>query len=599
MPTYWSANPIVIERPGGIFWRRVMHAWLNAVLPGPPAALFNAAQSDIGVLSASEKPLAASLSGGQTTAGTEDSALKQLSASFNGRVDAGSVNVSLPKIQPSLVGGQMQTAALAVALQQLSAQLQVTEEPQGVLAATLNLATVAISVGQIQSGSFIAALQKVSAQFAGGQTETGTLAASLMKALASLAGTDIISGVTPDATGAGGIDENTGSVYSFNTNATAGSTLFVFANTADNFGHQPVNSVIYDPTGANVTMNLLTHVYPNNDSGKGDCYCYFLQNIPGSNKSVQVTLNAASWSVANSVSYNNVQKISLLASQYSGTATAPSVSASPALAGDVVVNAYQGQNGPITPSGGTLRSNIATTTASSNAGLSIQDTTTSTTFSGTSGASFPTWASITINLSAVPRAKPTIVGVASVAGTSITIPAHVAGNRIYLWVFRDGSNSLPTKPTATAPVPNWVIDDGPTGANSCSAYCVHFDAVASTTTSGTWTGATGIVAVVVSGQDVNMGGGHAQSGAASTNTVAAPAMSMTITDGSSLVLEFYGHRSVTAWSAAPAGYTRQTSVATEVCCNTKDDTTSDGAVSQPCTAASGGSRGQVVEVVGN
>jgi hypothetical protein len=47
-------------------------------------------------------------------------------------------------------------------------------------------------------------------------------------------------------------------------------------------------------------------------------------------------------------------------------------------------------------------------------------------------------------------------------------------------------------------------------------------------------------------------------------------------DGSSIFVTFAGQRTVTSWDGVDAGWTIQSSVATEVCCITKDTTFTDG-----------------------
>ena len=186
---------------------------------------------------------------------------------------------------------------------------------------------------------------------------------------------------------------------------------------------------------------------------------------------------------------------------------------------------------------------------------------------------------------------------AAVAATSITLPTHAVGDIIVIFAYRDGSTTVPTKPTASGTVPAWVDIDAPTGANTNSARCAYFVATATNHTSGTWTNATGMSAIVIRGQRSSPIGGHAQSGSTGTNTASAPSITQQQTTGKSMILHFYGHRAVTAWSAAPAGYTRRASVSTEVCLNTKDSSTSDGAIAQPATASSSGYRGQTVEIL--
>jgi hypothetical protein len=172
------------------------------------------------------------------------------------------------------------------------------------------------------------------------------------------------------------------------------------------------------------------------------------------------------------------------------------------------------------------------------------------------------------------------------------------GDLIVLYSWKDGGTTVPVKPTASGTVPNWVGIDTANGANTCASGTYYFVATATNHTSGTWAGQSGMIAVVLTGHDPsNPIGGHAEQGATSSIGPLAPAVTLTNTDGSSVLLEFYGHRTVTAWSAAPTGYTRQVSVATEVCCNTKDSTTTDGSIQQPATCSNSGYRAATIEIL--
>lgn len=191
----------------------------------------------------------------------------------------------------------------------------------------------------------------------------------------------------------------------------------------------------------------------------------------------------------------------------------------------------------------------------------------------------------------------TITGANSSATTSVTIPSHNIGDMIVLFAFKDSGTTAPTKPAASGTVPAYVDIDNPGPSNSCAGYTSYFIATATNTTSGTWTNATGMVAVVLSGVEQRLPlGGHALSGGTATNSATAPAITMTTPSGTGAVLEFYGSRLVTAWGSPPAGYVSLTSVG-EVCCNNKTDTTSDGSIAQTNTAASGGYQGAAVEII--
>lgn len=188
----------------------------------------------------------------------------------------------------------------------------------------------------------------------------------------------------------------------------------------------------------------------------------------------------------------------------------------------------------------------------------------------------------------------TLIGSQGAAATSVTIPTHQVGDTIIIFAYRDGSATIPTKPAASGTVPAWVDIDAANGANTNSSRSAYFVATATDTTSGTWTNATGIIAVVVRGDSFI--GGHVEAGSTATNSATAPAIDVTHSDGTSILLHFYGHRTATAWDAAPTGYTRRVTVDTEVALNTKDSTTTDGAIEQTLTATSSGYRAQTIEI---
>ena len=184
------------------------------------------------------------------------------------------------------------------------------------------------------------------------------------------------------------------------------------------------------------------------------------------------------------------------------------------------------------------------------------------------------------------KVKPTLVGANSAAGTSVTIPTHQVGDLLILFVYRT-AGALPTVPSASGTVPAWTpaVDSG--NGNTNAAYIVAYRATATNHTSGTWTNATGIAALVVGGANWTTPiGNHATANGTSSNSVPGTPGSLQYNDGSSLVLEFYAHRSVTAWAAAPAGHTRQTEVSTQLCVNTLNVTTSYAATAQSATTSS-------------
>ncbi|WP_207552785.1 hypothetical protein [Mycolicibacterium fortuitum] len=188
----------------------------------------------------------------------------------------------------------------------------------------------------------------------------------------------------------------------------------------------------------------------------------------------------------------------------------------------------------------------------------------------------------TVDRAAVPL---TVVGYNTVLGSSITIPAHLPGDLIILAVAQTGVSAAPTKPSASGTVPAWTTVDST--ANAGGMHTASFVATASTTTSGTWGGADAMAVVVL--RSAFAVGGHAMSANISA-TFTAPAVTLSRTDGSSVLLHFFTTSSLSAaWPAAPSGYTKQSSVGSlntkGALVLTKNTTTSDGSVA---VAAGGG-----------
>jgi hypothetical protein len=133
--------------------------------------------------------------------------------------------------------------------------------------------------------------------------------------------------------------------------------------------------------------------------------------------------------------------------------------------------------------------------------------------------------------------------------TSAVLPAHAVDDAIVIFAFRDGSN---TPPIAVAGFTE--INNG--GLNTCSARLHYKRATTTAETSGTWTNATTVIAVVLRGVDWTQPiGGQLASGGSST-TISYPGLTMSRTDGSSMVLAFGGHRSTNvAIQTVPSGMT--------------------------------------------
>ena len=196
----------------------------------------------------------------------------------------------------------------------------------------------------------------------------------------------------------------------------------------------------------------------------------------------------------------------------------------------------------------------------------------------------------------------TVKGTANaVLGTSVTIPAHAVNDVIVVFAYQNGIAAAPGAPAASGTVPPWSLIQGG-GGNSNGSGVWSFTATATNHTSGTWTSCTGLIAVVIQGADPTIPvGGFAQTTANASGVSGAPAITQRVTNGSSCLLYFHGHRSnVTTFGAAPTGFTRQAAAvgSSGICLNTKDDTRADGAATQ-ADDGNGGYVGQTVEILGN
>jgi hypothetical protein len=164
---------------------------------------------------------------------------------------------------------------------------------------------------------------------------------------------------------------------------------------------------------------------------------------------------------------------------------------------------------------------------------------------------------------------------------SVTLPSHNVGDIIVIAAFTGTSNTPATKPVASGTVPAWNIIYNTTGTNGCAFTVAYFVATATNHTSGLWLGASvEMAAVVLTGQGPTPIGGLAVATSASTSAPSAPAVTLSQTDATSALLEFYESSATGTWAAAPTGYTQRLSVTSGFCVNTKNTTTSDGAIAQ-------------------
>lgn len=200
-----------------------------------------------------------------------------------------------------------------------------------------------------------------------------------------------------------------------------------------------------------------------------------------------------------------------------------------------------------------------------------------------------------------------IKGTPTVSSTSsVPIPAHSADDLIILFAHSSGAG-LPGMPSAGGTVPAWTSINTGTGSFS-QTRTARFKATGSSHTSGTWTNTTSMIAVVISGAHATTPiGGQATATETFGGNPTAPAVTMSQTNGTSILLHFYGTgdglNACGTPSTAPANYTRQiaggpyTTPPRALCLNTKNVTTSDGSIAQTFTGVGSYYAATTIEVL--
>lgn len=144
------------------------------------------------------------------------------------------------------------------------------------------------------------------------------------------------------------------------------------------------------------------------------------------------------------------------------------------------------------------------------------------------------------------------VGANGANAATVTLPAHQVGDLIVILAYRDGNTGLPTVPTAGGTVPTWTqISTG--SANNNSARLHYTTATATNHTSGTWTNATEMVAVVYRGARI----GNSAASGSNGSIITYPALTLVSTDGTSWVAGFAGHRTSTSVDLPPTGMVKR------------------------------------------
>lgn len=136
------------------------------------------------------------------------------------------------------------------------------------------------------------------------------------------------------------------------------------------------------------------------------------------------------------------------------------------------------------------------------------------------------------------------------AAATITLPAHTTGDVILIWAWNPNSTTLPTLPAGYTSI--FTVSASVRGGRL--GYKI---AASSGETSGNWVNARQLEVVIYR----NVASlGTPTSGSASSTTVAYPSLTLGVTDGSSWVVCFGGHRAATNVGTAPASLTNRAAV---------------------------------------
>jgi hypothetical protein len=191
-----------------------------------------------------------------------------------------------------------------------------------------------------------------------------------------------------------------------------------------------------------------------------------------------------------------------------------------------------------------------------------------------------------VTVSPAPVSAIVFVGQATASGSTATIPAHNAGDLILLFAYRDGSNTPPTIPSGWTAIPTGSTGSG---ANTNSSVLAYRVATGSDPGTG-WTNANETVVHVYRGVNASPIGGSGDGGGNGT-TVTYPTLTMSVTDGTSWVVGFAGHRSTNTTLQNPPTGMSSRSTLVDATAEVSGHDTNGGVSSWSATAVSVGGTG--------
>jgi hypothetical protein len=195
------------------------------------------------------------------------------------------------------------------------------------------------------------------------------------------------------------------------------------------------------------------------------------------------------------------------------------------------------------------------------------------------------------------------IGSCAAQTTSCTFSvAPSAGDAIIVFAHRDGSTTAPGIPTTSLSSPTATVSTYATlanaGANTNSARIGVRISDGTETTTGTWTNATSIAAIIYRGANVAPFGQFAAGGAAST-TLSYTGFTLDVTTGTSWVVAFGAHRSgdTTVASTAVTGFTNVANATDIVAMDTNAGVSSYTTKTQSVGGTSSGWRTYAIELL--
>jgi len=188
--------------------------------------------------------------------------------------------------------------------------------------------------------------------------------------------------------------------------------------------------------------------------------------------------------------------------------------------------------------------------------------------------------------SPTPSTAPLIfVGANSAATTSVSIPAHQAGDLIIIMAYRR-STTIPGLPAGWTNITT-------SSADASAIRLAYKIAESGSETSGTWTNAQTTAVQVFRNHD---GIGAWDVGSGSGSTLNYPAVNFNVTNGSSWAAGFGGHSNATNVEQAPTGMVNYTSAGTEIAAHNTNGGVSSWSSQNVTVNTSNGWKTAVVEV---